>query len=69
MAQRKDQRPEEIEQEQQDVGLEGAAEEDSGILRHAEVEGGDEIAIDLPPSGAGGIRGSPAPNRDDIEES
>ncbi len=51
------------------TGLEGAAEEDSGVIRHADVEGGEEIAIDVgPPSFAGGVRGSPVPNRADIRE-
>jgi len=51
------------------AGLEGAAEEDAGFLRHAEVERGDEVSIaGSPPSAAGGEVGSPVPTRDDIEE-
>lgn len=60
----------EPERENADVGMEGAAEEDSGVIRRqAGIERGDEISIGgSPPSGAGGTIGSPAPNQDDVKE-
>lgn len=52
-----------------DVALEGAAEPDSGIVRHAEVEGGDQISIDAgPPSAAGGERGWPTSEEEEEPE-
>lgn len=65
MAQRKEPETEETEKE---VGLEGAAEEESGFLHSEDVEGGDELSIGGgPPSAAGGEVHSPLPNRDDIQ--
>jgi hypothetical protein len=71
--QRDERRPEQeesevAEQEREHPGLEGAAEEDAGVMRHAEVEGGDELSIaGSPPSAAGGTCHTAAPTRDDIE--
>lgn len=72
MAEPKDER-EELEElkhrEPASTGLEGAADEDAGVIRHADVEGGEDISIDAgPPSFAGGVRGSPVPNRSAIRE-
>lgn len=54
---------------EQEVGFEGAAQEDAGLLRHEPVEGGDELSIGGgPPSAAGGERNSRLPTRDDFQE-
>lgn len=68
MATKKDQ--ERLPEDAKTTGLEGAAEEDTGIIRDEEVEGGEELSIGgSPPSAAGGTRGSPAPTRDDVRKS
>ena len=54
--------PEDVE----DTALEGAADEDAGVIRRADVEGGEDISIDAPPSPAGGIRNSPIPSHEDL---
>jgi hypothetical protein len=54
--------------EQEQIALESAAQEQSGIIREEDVEGGDELSIGgSPPSGAGGSRHSRAPTRDDVQ--
>jgi hypothetical protein len=60
---------EEAEEAQEHPALEGAAEEEAGILHDEPVEGGDELSIGGgPPSGAGGTRGTPLPTHDDLHQ-
>ncbi len=51
-------------------GLEGAADDQAGIIRESEaVEGGEDLSIGGgPPSAAGGTRKSPAPTREDLRD-
>ena len=52
-----------------EVGLEGAAELNSGVLRDADVEGGEELSIGGgPPEAAGGEPRSPVPTHKDVHD-
>lgn len=71
MSERKDPQHDETEERKAaSEGLEGAAREDSGILREEEVEGADELSIGGgPPSAAGGQPNPRLPTRDDFKRS
>lgn len=56
-------------EEPAEVGLEGAAEKNSGVLRDAEVEGGEELSIGGgPPEAAGGEVHSSLPTHKDVHD-